>query len=143
MVKVQHFTENFEQNVQHAGERVQEYKESPDFREAPKREVVKKSLRQEKAPLPPPPSASQDEDDDVKKEKDSPENMNSFLPDYFNGGDAEGMGEAVGRLAETALHGNLEKSLKDARKLTPFLEDAFHDSLVDKLLPEMKRRGII
>ena len=142
MVKVQHFTENFEQNVQHAGERVEQYKESSDFRKAPEREVVKKSFRREQAPPSPPPNASKD-DKDEKKKKDSAEEVGSFLPDYFEGGDVEGMKDAVGRLTDTALHGSLEKSLKDARKLTPFLEDAFHDALVDKLLPEMKKRGLL
>ena len=37
----------------------------------------------------------------------------------------------------------LEVALKEAGKQTPFIEDAFHDALVDKLLPELKKRGIV
>lgn len=133
MVKVQDFSaEGFEKNIQHAGERVRVYKENPSFREAPEREVVKKSFQSQVA-LPPSSGAPE-----IAEEDTSP-----FLPDYFLGGDADGMKEAVLRLVETALHGDLEKSLKDARKLSPYLEDAFHDALVDKLVPEMQRRGLI
>lgn len=137
MVKVQDFAaEGFEKNIQHAGERVREYKESPSFREAPEREVVKKSFQPQVAPPPSPGVSQAAQDQDVQ-------DSSSFLPDYFLGGDEDGMKEAVLRLAETALHGDLEKSLKDARKLSPYLEDAFHDALVDKLVPEMQRRGLI
>lgn len=141
MVKIQDFSGppvggGFEKNIQHAGERVQTYKESPSFREAPEREVVKKSFQPQATP-PPSSGASQvAQDQDVQ-------DSSSFLPDYFLGGDSDGMREAVTRLAEIALHGDLEKSLKDARKLSPYLEDAFHDALVDKLVPEMRRRGMI
>lgn len=137
MVKVQDFSaEGFEKNIQHAGERVRAYKENPSFREAPEREVVKKSFQLGASPPLPPGVSQVAQDQDVQ-------DSSSFLPDYFLGGDADGMREAVLRLAEIALHGDLEKSLKDARKLSPYLEDAFHDALVDKLVPEMQRRGLL
>ncbi len=142
MVKVQDFSaEGFEKNIQHAGERVRAYRESPNFREAPEREVVKKSFQLEGSfPFSGVPQSSSVSD---SARDGGDEEQASFLPDYFLGGDSDGMREAVLRLAETALHGDLEKSLKDARKLSPYLEDAFHDALVDKLVPEMRRRGLI
>jgi len=142
MVKVQDFSaEGFEKNIQHVEERVRAYKESPSFREAPEQEVVKKSFQLE-ASLPSL-RASQSSVMSGSAQDDESGKQESFLPDYFLGGDLDGMREAIMRLAETALHGDLEKSLKDARKLSPYLEDAFHDALVDKIVPEMQRRGMI
>ncbi|MEK7077088.1 MAG: hypothetical protein AAB967_02555 [Patescibacteria group bacterium] len=147
MVKVQDFSGppvggGFEKNIQHAGERVRVYKENPSFREAPEREVVKKSFQPQVVP-PPSPGVPPAAGDGSGNEQGLSEDAEFFLPDYFLGGDADGMKEAVLRLAETALHGDLEKSLKDARKLSPYLEDAFHDALVDKLVPEMRKRGLL
>ncbi|MDP3725181.1 MAG: hypothetical protein Q8R20_01785 [Nanoarchaeota archaeon] len=142
MVKVQDFTAgNFEENIQHMGERVAEYKEGRDVRSAPEREIVKEALKYEPQAAPLPAGTSGSDDGSLA----APGNAARIplAPDYMHGGDAEGMREAVERLAETALCGDLKGSLKDARKLSPYLEDAFHDALVDKVFPEMKKRGLI
>ena len=38
---------------------------------------------------------------------------------------------------------DITKAVNEARKYPPFVEDAFHDALIDKFLPELKKRGII
>ena len=143
MVKVQDFTAgNFEQNVQRLGERVEEYKEATGAHpETPEREIVKEALKYEPQPISPGVPALEEEA--LRQAQGGHNEVPSLLPDYFEGGDENGMREAVERLAETALHGDLKHSLMEARKLSPYLEDAFHDALVDKVFPEMKKRGLI
>lgn len=142
MVKVQDFTaENFEQNLRHLGERVSEYKETTAPRpEVPEREIVKEALKHEPQGAP---GSVPPEEEALRQAQGGHNEGASLLPDYFEGGDEDGMREAVQRLAETALHGNLKSSLAAARKLSPYLEDAFHDALMDKVFPEMKKRGLI
>ncbi len=141
MVKVQDFSAaNFEQSVRHVEERVGAYKEIAALHpETPEREIVKEALKFEPSPQAAPASAGTQANDDAP----SGSSVTSLLPDYFEGGDQNGMREAVMRLAEVALHGDLKGALQDARKFSPYLEDAFHDALVDKVLPEMKKRGLI
>ena len=145
MVKVQDFSAaNFEQNLGHVEGRVATYKEA--LRQAQgeipseisEREVVKEALKFE-SQIVLGAQTSSGNDDGVPSQSAN----TSFLPDYFEGGDEDGMREAVIRLADTALRGNLKHALSEARKLSPYLEDAFHDALVDKILPEMKKRGLI
>ncbi|MDO8751997.1 MAG: hypothetical protein Q7J22_00365, partial [Candidatus Wolfebacteria bacterium] len=94
MVKVQDFSGppaggGFEKNIQHAGERVRTYKESPGFREAPEQEVIKKSFQLE-AVSPSSSGASQvAQDVGSGGAQTPPEDATSFLPDYFLGGDSD------------------------------------------------------
>ena len=46
-------------------------------------------------------------------------------------------------LLQIATDDDVVKAVKEAKKYPPFIEDAFHDALIDKFLPEMKKRGII
>ena len=50
---------------------------------------------------------------------------------------------AVEELLELSLHKGIEQGLKEARKAGPFMLDAFHDALIDKLYPELQKRGVV
>jgi len=49
----------------------------------------------------------------------------------------------VARLVDIVFAKGLAAGVREAKRQPPFVEDAFHDALVDKLLPELKKRGII
>jgi len=46
-------------------------------------------------------------------------------------------------LLDMALHEGIEKANGEASKSSPFVLDAFHDILTDRLYPELKKRGIV
>src|SRR3989344_3496016 len=127
MVKVQDFSAgNFEANIEKIQNRVEQYEETNAGKEnAPreKKEVIKAVLRE----MPSVQVPSSQSSSSVSPVSDLDDEIEKFLPDYVRQGSADGMREAVGRLVEIALHGDLEKSL--------------HDALADKVLEEMDRRG--
>ena len=49
----------------------------------------------------------------------------------------------IEQLINLAFSKGLEMAVAEAKKSVPFVEDAFHDALTDKLLLELKRRGIL
>ena len=139
MTKVQNFSENLEKHLVRLGHDVAKAKESPESRNLPEREILKQSLismaeeenrapiADEKAPVPAPAVVPQ----------------NDFLPDYLSESTDEGIKKSVEKLLKITESGDIPKAVSEARKYPPFVEDAFHDALIDKFMPELKRRGII
>ncbi len=70
------------------------------------------------------------------------DSQSPYLPDYVNQAPEEIRLE-VERLLETAFRSGVEEAAKQARAAGPFVLDAFHDALVDKLYAEMKSRKLI
>ena len=67
----------------------------------------------------------------------------NFMPSYIADGSDPGAKEAIEKLLGIAATGDIVGAVRMAKKYPPFLEDAFHDALADKLIPELKKRGII
>jgi len=129
MVKTENFHESLEKSFERLGGHIERQKELPEAKELSEKELVKKSIKSlaaEIAPqVAPPPSSTP-------------------LPSYLEGGDApEAARAAVERLVKLVFEKGLEKALVEAGRHGPFVEDAFHDALVDKLLPELKKRGML
>ncbi len=116
------------------GQEVEKQKAVPEIRDLPEREIVKssiKSMAAEEITQGPPPI-----------QKGTP--ASNFLPPYIQSGNVTPEIETeIKDLVEIALNENLEKAFARAKKHSPFVEDAFHDVLTDKLLPELKKRKII
>jgi len=116
------------------GQEVEKQKAVPEIRDLPEREIVKssiKSMAAEEITQEPPPI-----------QKGTP--ASNFLPPYIQSGNVTPEIETeIKDLVEIALNENLEKAFARAKKHSPFVEDAFHDVLTDKLLPELKKRKII
>ena len=139
MTKVKNFSENVEKGLARLGHEMAKHMESPDKAGLTEREIVKeslKSLAREEINLPaievavpaiPVVSASADD----------------FLPNYLTPGDSEGIKKSLEYLLQMAAGEDITKAVNEARKYPPFVEDAFHDALIDKFLPELKKRGII
>ena len=49
----------------------------------------------------------------------------------------------VNDLIDRVSEQGIAKSIEEAKKQEPFILDAFHDALVDKLHEELKQRGIV
>lgn len=63
----------------------------------------------------------------------------NVLPDYMaTQGDAVKV--AVAQILDEAVHKGIFKAVKDSLKASPYLANAVHDSLTDKLYAEMKSR---
>ncbi|MCL4403946.1 hypothetical protein M1432_01200 [Patescibacteria group bacterium] len=136
MPKIQNFSENLEQSFNRLGNKIDEKMASPEVPGRSEREVVKESVRAiaESAPItspptPPAPPAAQDQ---------------SFLPAYLSSDAApEEVKRAVEQLVAFTFKTDIETAVVAAKRYPPFVEDAFHDALVDKLMPELKKRGYL
>lgn len=140
MPKTMNFSENLEKGLAKIGHRVHENLNNHEARARPEREIIKESilsLAQEISEAPTSPNTQTSSSDDSEEF--------SYLPSYFIDEDSVGddAKKAVEHLVDVALHGDIEKAIKMSKKYPPFVEDAFHDALVDKLVPELKKRGIL
>ncbi len=66
----------------------------------------------------------------------------NVLPDYLKS-EAPALRLAVEQLIDVAIHKGIAVAARRAAKAPPFMLDAFHDALTDKLYDEFKRRNII
>lgn len=139
MAKVQNFSEHIEKSFERLGKHVEERVETRAGENVPEREVVRESLQ------------SFAKEIHETKEIGAPTNGASpsqpsinttAIPSYLNK-ESEDVKKTVEMLVEEAFSGGLEKAVNKARKYPAFIEDAFHDALVDALLPELKRRGML
>lgn len=140
MVNIKNFSENLEKDFERLtaaiGERQRQ--ESEDRR--PEKEIVKKSLEvfwppemeavKSSVPVAPPVAA--------------PTADGGFLPAYMAGDQDDPAAEKkVADLVNLAFQEGLAAAWRMAQRESPFVIDAFHDALTDKLLPELKKRGVI
>lgn len=106
-----------------------------------KKEVVKRSFEKfsdDNLPQ----NISTDDDNDIKE--DIVEKEKEFLPDYLQ--KTEGNDDvklAVEELLNLTFQKGLNYTLKQAKKADPFVQDAFHDALTEKLMPLLEEKGII
>jgi hypothetical protein len=71
-----------------------------------------------------------------------PAGGSSVLPGYLQSSSKE-IKLQVEKLLDFAWHHGIDSAVKEARKFGPFILDAFHDALTDKLYEEFQKRGII
>ena len=130
MATVRNFHEKLEKDLERMTAEIARRREQAP--EVSPREVVKQSLA---AAVPPPLSPSPLPPPHQKSDE-------SHLPSYLSGESPE-VKEEVERLVTLALQEGLAPAIAAAAKKSPFVLDALHDALVDKLLPELEKRGII
>ncbi len=117
------------------GQEVGKQIESGEVKDLSEHEIVKKSIQV---------IASQTALAAPQAETEGEEKKESFLPRYFQKDERdEAAKKEVEGLINLAFNKNLEAAVAAAKKRAPFVEDAFHDALVDKLVPELKKRGIL
>ncbi len=138
MVKVQNFSENLESSLTRLGAEVSKKINSPEFKEAPVDTVVKESIKS----LPAVEEPTQRE----PRRETAPRGSGQFLPSYLSGDDGQGDDKVkaiVENLISLAFQFGVERAVAESRKYPPFVQDSFHDALTEKLVPELKKRGII
>jgi hypothetical protein len=143
MTKVQNFSENLEKNLARLGHEVAKHAELPESRNLSEREVMKESLRSLVQPEESPVGDSKNLASSVPTPAPVSVPSEDFLPNYLSGDKNESIKKSVEYLLQIATNDDVSKAVREARKYPPFVEDAFHDALIDKFLPEMKKRGII
>jgi len=138
MPKTQNFSEHIENNLARLGGHVEQQLESRGEKNISERETIKEAVQTFAEKV-------------VKNEVVTSQNVQSAshtdsqsLPSYLQKEEGnEDVKHIVEKLIEEALSRDLEKAVRDAKKYSPFIEDAFHDALVDRLVPELKKRGIL
>lgn len=141
MTKVQNFSENLEKNLARLGHEVKRQVELPESKDLSERELVKESLRSLAEPDTKPADVAESPVPSAPVSAPAP--ADSFLPSYLADNKDEGIKKSVERLLQIAAEDDIVKAVNEAKKYPPFVEDAFHDALIDKFLPELKKRGII
>jgi len=135
MVKVQNFSENLEKSFSKLGVAIEKERKNPEMKDEPIEKVVKKAISN----FVPPVEQTSSPSNEKKEKKDE---LNSFLPSYLESSDVK-VKEIVKNLIMLAFKNGIEEALKEARHYPPFIIDAFHDALVDKIMPELKKRNLI
>lgn len=126
-----------EKDIEKLGKEVAKEKNYSENKEVPERELIKQiitplvlrgnhSAQRQTAVSP----------HAVYKEKDA------GLPDYLENSPAE-IKFQVEKLVETVFSEGLSRAVKKAASANPFVMDAFHDALTDKLYGELKQRKLI
>ncbi|MDP2638564.1 MAG: hypothetical protein Q8P06_00080 [Candidatus Azambacteria bacterium] len=135
-MNVKNFSENLEKDLGRLTAEITERRqqESPEL---PDRHILKKSLEV----FIPKEADSSDSNSVVVNDQFQPKD--NFMPSYVVFGENKESQEKIQTLVDLALKEGLTEAWKAARREAPFVIDAFHDALVDKLLPELKRRGVI
>lgn len=135
MTTIKNFQEKLEQDLARVTAEIEKRRERAP--EMSSREVLKQSLA---AAAPPPIIAKE-----VHRESPLPAPSASEqerIPSYLSEEAPEVKAE-VERLVTLALAKGLAPAVEEAAKKSPFMLDALHDALADKLLPELEKRGII
>ncbi|MBI2278916.1 MAG: hypothetical protein HYU81_02540 [Candidatus Brennerbacteria bacterium] len=135
MPNVKNFHEKLEKDLERVTAEIAVRREHAP--EVPAREVVRASIVAAVLPLPADAPAGTSTKAGVSEKEN-----NNRLPSYLSGESPEVRME-VERLVSLALDEGIAPAVAAAAKHPPFVLDAFHDALVDKLMPELERRGIV
>ncbi len=122
-----------EQDIERLSRQIKENKNTPEFKEVSERELIKRSL----GPI-------------VQKQiLGQPVNFSpakpfqtTVLPDYLIDAPDE-IKIKVEKLIDMTFHQGIEKTAEEAGGFGPFVLDAYHDALTDKLHAELKKRNLI
>ena len=121
-----------EQDIERLSQEVKEKKSLPENKDLPDKEVVRQVIQT---------SVKPDSQTQITVPlSDSSEQ--SVLPDYLKNATPE-FKLKVEELVDEVFHKSLEKAIEDAQNSGPFVLDAFHDALTDKLYDELVERKLI
>lgn len=144
MVEVKNFSETLDAHLERLGTHISAEREKPSSEMSSPREIVKNSLKNYAEDITQIRNTSVAEAQAGLVSQATPaSDVSSALPNYFFNSDiAESIKSEVKELVDSAFSDNLESAIKESRKRSAFVQDAFHDALVDKLMPELVKRGI-
>ena len=143
MPKVRNFHEKLEADLKRLGLDVRQVRgKESESAPRPELELLKESIKSFAERVAPSPAAPAGEDVAHSAPETQAGVPAGVVPDYMGGMPHEAARE-VARLVDIVFAKGLAAGVREAKRQPPFVEDAFHDALVDKLLPELKKRGII
>lgn len=123
-----------EADIKRLSREIAEKRNLPEYKEVPERELIKQTLQ----PLVKQPS--------IQPSKPTTQPAapaeESIIPDYLKDSPPE-IKLQVEKLVDSVFHQGIEKTVKEANQAGPFILDAFHDALTDKLYDELKKRNLI
>jgi len=120
-----------EQDIKRLSHEIAEKKKLLKYKELPEKELIKQAL--ESLVKQPYIQSAQQLAQSRKPTK------KTFLPDYLKNSPDE-IKLQVEKLVDLVFHRGVLKTIKEAQKAGPFILDAFHDALTDKLYDELKKR---
>ena len=116
-----------ERDIERLSKEIAEKRNLPEHQGLPEKELVKQVLQPIIKPQPTP---------------QEPAISNKILPEYLKDFPAETKLQ-VEQLIDLTFHQGIEKVVARAKRASPFILDAFHDALADKLYEELKNRKLI
>ncbi len=149
MVKIVHFDAPGplpESVFQRIGKEIEATSKKPEMQGASHEEVVKESLRAVAEQFPEIKEVAPAETQaPASPASPAPAPGGGTFPSYLTGTSPsdEEVRETVTALLTRVFEKGLEDAIAAAKRYDPFLEDAFHDALVEHLIPELRRRGIL
>lgn len=124
-----------EQDIKRLSQEVAEKKAMPEHRDVSDKELIKRTIEPIiKEPVSSGATAQSDGDQNIQ---------NQVLPQYLQSAPYD-LQLQVEELIDVVFHKGVEAAVSRARGLNnPFILDALHDALVDKLYDELKERKLI
>jgi len=122
-----------EQDIERLSRQIKENKNSGEYKDLSEKEMIKESL----GPIVQKPVLNQPIQFSPAKPLQT-----TILPNYLINAPDE-IKIKVEQLIDMTLHQGIEKTVEEAQKFGPFVLDAYHDALTDKLYVEFKNRGIL
>jgi len=122
-----------EQDIERLSRQIKENKNSPEYKELSEREILRRSL----GPIIQRPVLNQPIQFSPAKPFQT-----TILPNYLIN-DPDEIKINVEKLIDMTFHRGVEKTVEEAQKFGPYVLDAYHDALTDKLYEELKKRGIL
>lgn len=139
MANVVNFGPEFEANLKRVHAEVVEQQTGQTAEQVDERELVRQSLEKIASTVP---IATADPAQQPVQPTATSEP--SSLPTYLSDPSADPLAvQEVQRLVGIVYQDKIEKAISEAKRHPPFVLDALHDALVDKLVPEMKKRGML
>lgn len=133
-MEIRNYSEALNEGYKRLHSQIEVERAKPENAEIQERDIVKKSVvgvvQSIKATQP-----------TEEKKEEKPVELH-VIPEYAEK-EPEMLRKEIETLVESAANNGLEQAVQESLKHSSFVQDAFHDALVDKLIPEMKKRGIL
>lgn len=131
------FSEGFQANIDAVATHIQETPAAIEKSPQEQREIVRQSIEKISETVVPVPASTPTPVASAPSASQS-----SAVPKYLSVADPQ-IRAQVENLVQIAYSQTIEKAIEEAKKTSPFVLDALHDALVDALIPELKKRGVL
>mgnify|MGYP001610990489 FL=1 len=124
-----------EADIARLSKEVAAHKARPENQDTPEREIIKQVLQPVIKRHAPPNTAA-------TPPREAENEENAILPEYTEFSSPQ-VKLKIEQLIESTFREGLEPTIKKAVHAGPFIMDAYHDALIDKLYDELKKRKLL